>query len=160
VSLRLPRGPDGLAAAAALAAASLLPLGACRSASAPAAAPRGLPSMSLGEAPPEFQSMRASLVRLGRARDAADAATARSLHPHVLAAARELLAMGPPHDLTRQRVARFLEGRGSFGDAVNAYDRAVLTEDDAALWRSVSDLEGTFRGWHDAYRGRPSEGGV
>jgi hypothetical protein len=104
--------------------------------------------------------MRSTLLRLARHRDAGDSAGARAMHPAVLEASRGLLKMGPPHDLARQRYPRFLEGRGSFGDAVNAFDRAVLAGDDAALWRATSDLEAAFRAWVDAYQGRPTEGSV
>jgi hypothetical protein len=128
-------------------------------ASAPPA-PAGFPRLALGESPPEFHEMRATLLRLARHRESGDSAGARAMHPAVLEASRDLLKMGPPHDLSRQRIPRFLEGRGSFGDAVNEFDRAVRAGDDAALWRASTDLETAFRAWVDAYRGRPSEGSV
>jgi hypothetical protein len=122
--------------------------------------PQGFPRIALGESPGEFHEMRSTLVRLARHRDVGDAAGARAMHAEVLGAARDLLKMGPPHDLSRQRIPRFLEGRGAFGDAVNEYDRAVQGTEDAAVLRATADLQSAFHGWYAAYRGLPSEGSV
>jgi hypothetical protein len=146
-----PRARDAIPAAL-----LLLVLAACSS----TPAQTGARPIALGESPTEFHGMRSTLLRLVRHREAGDAAGARAMHAAVLDASRELLKMGPPHDLPRQRYPRFLEGRGSFGDAVNQFDRAARDADDAALWRAATDLEATFSAWYDAYRGRPSEGSV
>ncbi len=146
----------GLVPAGALALLASLPCLACATNPLPA----GFRATALEESPGEFHAMRRVLLRLARLRDAGDAASARDLHDDVLQAAKDLLVMAPPHDLKRERVPHFLEGRAEFGDAVNEYDRAAKGSDDDALWRSTLDLEGTFWGWFDAYRGRPSEGPV
>lgn len=111
-------------------------------------------------APGEFQSMRSLLAKVGRLRDANDAAGARALFPEVLREGKGLLVMPPPADLKRESVPRFLEGRGSFGDALNAYGRETERADDAALWTATRRVEDSFWAWYDAYRGRPSEGAV
>lgn len=111
-------------------------------------------------APGEFQSMRSLLARLTRVRDAGDAATARAMFQEVLREGKGLLVMPPPNDLKRESVPRFLEGRGAFGDALNAYGLASERTDDAALWAATRRVEDSFWAWYDAYRGRPSEGAV
>ena len=112
------------------------------------------------DAPGEFQDMRSLLVKVGRLRDANDAVGARALFPEVLREGKGLLLMPPPADLKRESVPRFLEGRGSFGDALNAYGRETERADDAALWTATRRVEDSFWAWYDAYRGRPSEGAV
>ena len=112
------------------------------------------------DAPGEFQAMRSLLVKVGRLRDADDAAAARALFPEVLREGKGLLVMPPPADLKRESVPRFLEGRGAFGDALNAYGRETERTDDAALWTATRRVEDAFWAWYDAYRGRPSEGAV
>jgi hypothetical protein len=111
-------------------------------------------------APGEFQAMRSVLARLGRLRDAGDAANARALFPEVLREGKGLLLMPPPADLKRESVPRFLEGRGAFGDALNAYGREADGRDDAALWAATRRVDDSFWAWYDAYRGRPGEGEV
>ena len=111
-------------------------------------------------APGEFQSMRSLLAKLGRVRDANDAAGARAMFPTVLREGKQLLVMPPPADLKRESVPRFLEGRGAFGDALNAYGLETERKDDAALWTVTRRVEDSFWAWYDAYRGRPSEGAV
>ncbi len=110
--------------------------------------------------PGEFASMRTLLVKLGRLKEAGDAKAARALYPEALAEGKQLLVMKPPADLRRDVVPRFLEGRASFGDALNAYGREKDGTDDAALWTATTRLADSFWAWYDAYRGRPAEGGV
>lgn len=112
------------------------------------------------DAPGEFQAMRSLLVKVGRLRDANDAAGARAQFPEVLREGKGLLVMPPPADLKRESVPRFLEGRGAFGDALNAYGRETERTDDAALWTATRRVEDSFWAWYDAYRGKPSEGSV
>lgn len=111
-------------------------------------------------APGEFQSMRSLLAKLSRVRDAGDAAAARGMFPEVLREGKGLLVMPPPHDLKRESVPRFLEGRGAFGDALNAYGLETDRTNDAMLWAATRRVEDSFWAWYDAYRGRPSEGAV
>ncbi|MCC7138450.1 MAG: hypothetical protein IT460_08510 [Planctomycetes bacterium] len=149
--MRLARrlAPVGLAAA--LAAAG------CGSTPRPKEArSTALPS----EAPEPFQDVRESVLALARDREAADAAAARGRVPEVTARGRRLLLMAPPVDLKRQDVARFLEGRAAFTQALNAFGAAADSPDDAALWASTRDLEAAYWAWYDAYRGRPSEGAI
>ncbi len=110
--------------------------------------------------PEPFQEMRLLLTRLGRVRDARDAASARALLPEVLRGSKALLTMTPPHDLKRENVARFLDARARFTDGVNSFARSAAGSDDEALWASSRDLDSSFWAWFDAYRGRPSEGAV
>ena len=114
----------------------------------------------MAKSPEPFQAMRIDLEKLRRLRASGDAAGARAAFAGVLADAKRLLTMTPPHDLHREDIPRFLEGRATFGDELNAYGRATEATDDAALWPAIEALESAFWGWYDAYRGRPSEGAV
>lgn len=111
-------------------------------------------------APEPFFEMRNVLVRLGRLRDGGDAAGARALYPDVLREAKQLFQMGPPHDLKKENIARFLDARTGFAGAVNSLSRAAAATDDAAFWLASRDLDASFWAWFDAYRGKPSEGAV
>ena len=66
----------------------------------------------------------------------------------------------PPNDLNRENIPRFLEGRATFSDELNAFGRATDSTDDTDVWRAIDGLESAFWGWYDAYRGRPTEGAV
>lgn len=111
-------------------------------------------------APEPFQAMRDLLVGVGRMREAGDAVAGRAVRPRVVAAARDLLLMKPPHDLRREDIARFLDARERFTEAVNGYGRAADGTDDAALWAASRDVEASYWAWFDAYRGRPTEGSI
>jgi hypothetical protein len=144
--------PAGLLVLAALA----LGLGGC----AGNPAPKDFRQTTISTNVEPFQDVRSNLVKLARAREAKDAATARAMWGETLASSKRALLMGPPNDLSRENVARFLEGRARFSDALNAYGRAQAGSDDAALWTSTKELEDAFWAWYDAYRGKPSEGSV
>jgi hypothetical protein len=141
------------------AAALALVLPACES-SKPGRASPSFRATSLAEAPEPFREMKAILKEVAGHRDRRDAAPIRGLAERVLARSKALLLMPPPADLKRDVVPRFLEGRASFGDAVNAFDRALGSRDDALLFSATEDLERAFWAWHDAYREVPSEGAV
>jgi hypothetical protein len=111
-------------------------------------------------APEPFQDMRALVVRLGRLRDANDAARARETRAEVLSVAKALLLMKPPSDLRREDIVRFLDGRERFTDAANGFSAAAQGTDDATLWASTRALEAAYWAWFDAYRGRPTEGAI
>ncbi|HVG93625.1 MAG TPA: hypothetical protein VND21_04200 [Planctomycetota bacterium] len=130
---------------------------ACAGATSP---PKDFRKQSLSKSPEPFQDLRTSLLRVARARDANDGAAARAEWPRLLKASRDALVMTPPHDLKRENVSRFLEGRARYSDALNALGRAQEGKDDAALWAATKEVEDAFWAWHDAYRGRPSEGAV
>ena len=123
-------------------------------------APKDFRTTTISTSVEPFQDVRSQLVKLARAREAKDAATARALWGETFASSRRALVMGPPNDLSRENVARFLEGRARFSDALNAYGRAQAATGDAALWASTKELEDAFWAWYDAYRGKPSEGAV
>ena len=114
----------------------------------------------MGKSPEPFQAMRSDLVQLRRLQDTRDAAGARAYFHEVLADGKRLLTMPPPNDLDREDIPRFLEGRATFGDELNAYGVATESKDESDLWRAAAALESAFWGWYDAYRGRPSEGAV
>jgi hypothetical protein len=111
-------------------------------------------------APEPFQDMHALVVRIGRLRDASDAAGARALRTEVLSASKALLLMPPPGDLRREDIARFLDARERYTDAANQFSAAAQGTDDAALWTSSRALEAAYWAWYDAYRGRPTEGSI
>ena len=123
-------------------------------------APERARSAAMAKSPEPFQAMRVDLTQLRRLRDARDSAAARAYFGQVLADGKRLLTMPPPNDLDRQDVPRFLEGRATFTDELNAYGLATGSGDDGDLWRATAALESAFWGWYDAYRGRPSEGAV
>lgn len=152
-SRRLGAGSLAVALAAALAAA----LAGCTS-KPPVKDARTTPVSS--SAPEPFADLRHLLVGLGRMRDASDAAAARALRPRLVASAKSLLLMRPPHDLRREDILRFLDARERFTEAVNGYGRASDGTDDAALWDASRDVEASFWAWYDTYRGRPTEGNV
>lgn len=147
------RRPGPLAALA----AALLAAAGCGSAPPPKEA-RTTPVSS--QAPEPFQDVRSTLLALARDREAGDAAAARRRLEETTARGRRLLTTPPPSDLKRQDVARFLDGRAAFTQALNAFAAAAEGADDAALWAATRDLEAAFWAWYDAYRGRPSEGAV
>jgi hypothetical protein len=122
--------------------------------------PKDFRSTSLSRSPEPFRDLRASLLRIARAREANDGAAARAEWERLLGASRDALVMTPPHDLKRENVSRFLEGRARYSDALNALGRAQAGTDDAALWTATKEVEDAFWAWYDAYRGRPSEGAV
>jgi cytochrome c556 len=130
---------------------------ACAAAEPP---PKDFRRASLADSPEPFQDLRSILVRVARAREARDAAAARAEWPRLLETSRRALVMTPPHDLKRENVTRFLEGRARYSDALNALGRAQAGTDDAALWGATKEVEDAFWAWYDAYRGRPSEGAV
>jgi hypothetical protein len=140
-----------------LASLALSAVGACGSAP-PAGVEASRPG--LGDAPAGFRDVRGALGRLAERRAAGDARGARARADEVLAAGKRLVAMERPEDLMREHVARYLEGRARFIDALNAFDRAAETQDDAALWTAVHRLERAFWGWFDAYRGQSTQGAV
>ena len=145
--------------AVALASAAALALSMVGCASAPQ--PKDARATGVApNAPGEFQSMRSLLAKLGRVRDASDATSARAMFPEVLREGKGLLVRPPPNDLKRESIPRFLEGRGAFGDALNAYGLETERTNDAALWTATRRVEDSFWAWYDAYRGRPSEGAV
>lgn len=111
-------------------------------------------------APEPFQALRDLLVGIGRMREAGDAAAGRAVRPRLVAASRDLLLMKPPHDLRREDVARFLDARERFTEAVNGYGRAADGTDDAALWAASRDVDASYWAWFDTYRGRPTEGSI
>ena len=117
-------------------------------------------SVGMGKSPEPFQAMRADVEMLKRLRAANDARGARAAFPEVLAHGKRMLTMTPPNDLRRENIPRFLEGRATFSDELNAYGRASELSDDALLWRATEGLDSAFWGWYDAYRGRPTEGAV
>jgi cytochrome c556 len=122
--------------------------------------PKDFRRTSLAKSPEPFQDLRTILVRIARSREAKDGAAARADWPRLLETSREALVMTPPHDLKRENVTRFLEGRARYSDALNALGRAQAGTDDAALWQATKEVEDAFWAWYDAYRGRPSEGAV
>jgi hypothetical protein len=142
-----------------LVAAALVGLAAACASGAPPA-PAGYRATPLGESPEPFRDAQSSLRRLAARRVAGDAAGVRALSRDVLAAGRRLVSMERPEDLRREDVARFLEGRARFIDALNAYDRAAAGSDDAALFAAADGLERSFWAFFDAYRGVPAEGAV
>lgn len=111
-------------------------------------------------APEPFQAMRDLLVGVGRMREAGDAVAGRAVRPRLVAAARDLLLMKPPHDLRREDIVRFLDARERFTEAVNGYGRAADGTDDAVLWAASRDVDASYWAWFDTYRGRPTEGSI
>jgi hypothetical protein len=110
--------------------------------------------------PEPFHATRVVVVRLEALRKAGDAAGVRAMHADVVASAKGLLAMKPPHDLRREMVPRFLAARAEFSDEVNALGRAQAGTDDRAVLSAADARISAFWSWYDAYRGKPAEGGV
>lgn len=144
------RGARGASALLALS----LPLGACAASGTPAdptarRAPLGLP--------PGWGRIR-PLLEAGHVRAAAhDAAGLRALAPEVNAEGLALLRANTPNDVARPDLARYLEGRALFGEALLAFARAAESGSDAGLPDLFTRLADAWYAWMAALRGLPSE---
>ncbi|MDA1194389.1 MAG: hypothetical protein O2894_04325 [Planctomycetota bacterium] len=65
-----------------------------------------------------------------------------------------------PHDVARQDVPRYLEGRARFGEALKAWVTALEGGSDGDVAHALRGLDDAARGWVDAYLGRAPETSV
>lgn len=122
--------------------------------------PEGYRNTSMMKSPEPFRAWRVTLNTLARHRKSNDAAGARAMSPEILTEGKRFVDMKPPFDLKRENIPRVLEARARYIDLLNAWNAAVLSGSDSALWSASDDLESGFWAWYDAYRGTPSESSV
>jgi hypothetical protein len=152
--------PDRRGALVSVAAAAALAAAVTACGSSPRTGPPTARTATLRESPEPFRDAEAGLRRLAAARASGGPSAARALARDVLAQGKRLVAMERPEDLARENVARFLEARARFVDALNDFDRSAAGADDDAFLRSSERLERAFWLWHDAYRGVAPSGAV
>lgn len=102
------------------------------------------------------------LMRSARARALVrDAAGITAMRGPISSEGLALLRGRIPHDLRRQDVPRFLDGRRLFGDALSRWVAVLESGAGAeAILRATSELDDATQGWIDAYLGRATESAV
>ena len=115
---------------------------------------------SPGDLPSGWSRLK-PLFDAGDARIAAhDLAGLKALAPDVNHDGLSLLRANLPNTLARHDVARFLEGRAVFGQALLAFATAVEQNGDAELPGLFQHLADAWYGWMSALQGLPPERAV
>jgi hypothetical protein len=131
---------------------------------APACASRGaaqagaVPTApSAGQTPMRFRRMTAMVGAAQADRARGDAALLRRRSAALSNEGIALIQATMPHDVARTDVPRYLDGRAVFGEALKGWVQAVESGSDADVYAALDRLDGSLRGWIDAYTGLPPE---
>ena len=128
----------------------------CASKRAPQQSAVSAPTMT----PMRFRRMSAMMAAAQSDRARGDAALLRRRSGALANEGLALIKATLPHDVARTDVPRYLDGRAIFGEALKGWVNAVESGTDAQLFEALDRLDGTLRGWIDAYTGAAPETSV
>ena len=107
--------------------------------------------------PMRFRRMRAMLDEAAREAGRGDVAALRRRSPTLSTEGLALIQAVLPHDVARQDVPRYIEGRARFGEALKDWVTVVASGTDAEVIQALRRLDDATRGWVDAYLGLAPE---
>jgi len=110
--------------------------------------------------PMRFRRMTAMMAAAQADRARGDAALLRRRSGALSNEGLALIKATLPHDVARTDVPRYLDGRAVFGEALKGWVNAVESGTDAQVFEALERLDGTLRGWIDAYTGAAPETSV